>query len=83
MPTIEFPINETFRAIRDRFPNSLVSRYLNHEPNPDITLVQLELYKIVTGNDLDGGYNSETDIEDAKRFLALLANPTIYIPDEI
>lgn len=79
MPKINIPIEETYKAIKDRFPNNLAAKHLENTKAPDIDIVKTELYKIVTGNDLDGGYNSEQDKQDAKKYLAFLSNPEFFI----
>ncbi len=66
---------ETYKAIKDRFHRNLAAKHIENEKEIDIDIIKTELMKIITGNDLDGGYGSTEDIEDAKKYLELLENP--------
>jgi len=75
MVKIIFPPEETYKAIADRFPRSLAAKHIQNEKQINGDIVKTELVKIISGNDLDGGYDSPEDVADAQKYFDLLQNP--------
>lgn len=72
MATVEIPYRDTYKAIVDRFPKSLATNHIKSNKTHDLEVVKSELNKIVNGKDIESGYTSPHDTEDAKRFLKQL-----------
>jgi len=75
MATVEIPYKETYKAIVDRFPKSLATTHIKSNKNHEVSIVKAGLGKIIHGTDVESGYNSPRDTEDAKRLLGQLENP--------
>jgi hypothetical protein len=75
MATIDIPYREIYKAIVDRFPKSRATNHIKSNKSHDLAIVKSELGKIIYGKDIDSGYNSPRDTEDAKMLLGQLENP--------
>lgn len=68
----KIPYKDTYKEIVDRFPKSLATDHIKSNRNHDLEIVKESLGKIIYGRDVNSGYNSPRDTEDAKRFLKQL-----------